>query len=181
VPFCIQGRAVDRERLGRLSTAMGLASEADVPLMVLEDDARVTQSAAFPELAIRELSLDEYDLHTAVAAAGFEAPVEVFQRLTAIMRGVVDVRVYLASVGDTDVSTAVGVRSSDGAVGVFNVATPPEHRRHGYGAAVTARVAADAMAAGARWVWLQSSEQGLAVYERLGFRIVETWPCWVTT
>jgi N-acetylglutamate synthase len=64
-------------------------------------------------------------------------------------------------------------------VGVFNVATPSRHRRRGYGAAVTARVVADGVAAGASWAWLQSSPSGYAIYERLGFRTLERWLTWV--
>jgi predicted GNAT family acetyltransferase len=67
----------------------------------------------------------------------------------------------------------------DDYVGVFNVATPPEHRRRGYGAAITARVVSDGLAAGARWAWLQSSPAGYRVYEELGFRTLERWLAWV--
>jgi hypothetical protein len=64
-------------------------------------------------------------------------------------------------------------------VGIFSIATPSAHRRHGYGAAVTVRAVADGLAAGARWSWLQSSPAGYATYTRLGFQTLETWPCWV--
>ncbi|WP_392541988.1 GNAT family N-acetyltransferase [Oryzobacter telluris] len=61
-------------------------------------------------------------------------------------------------------------------VGVFNIATPPAHRRRGHGNAVTARVVAEGFAVGARTAYLQASELGYPVYERMGFRTVETWP-----
>ncbi len=63
-----------------------------------------------------------------------------------------------------------------GHVGVFNIATPPAHRRLGHGRAVTARLVADGAAAGAHTAYLQASEMGYPVYERLGFTTVETWP-----
>jgi predicted GNAT family acetyltransferase len=62
----------------------------------------------------------------------------------------------------------------------FNIATPPADRRRGYGAAVTARAVTDGLAAGARWSWLQSSVAGYPVYERLGFRTVESWQSWLS-
>jgi hypothetical protein len=44
---------------------------------------------------------------------------------------------------------------------------------------MTARVIYDGLVAGAEWAWLQSSPAGYNVYERLGFRTVELWDCWV--
>jgi predicted GNAT family acetyltransferase len=64
-------------------------------------------------------------------------------------------------------------------VAIFNIATPAQFRGHGYGAAITARVVSDGLARGARWAWLQSSQAGYSVYERLGFRTLELWDCWV--
>jgi predicted GNAT family acetyltransferase len=81
-------------------------------------------------------------------------------------------------VGGEVVTTAVGVTVGE-RVGVFNVATPAEHRRRGYGAAITARVVDDGVASGARWAWLQSSPSGYRVYEALGFRTLERWLTWV--
>jgi predicted GNAT family acetyltransferase len=60
-------------------------------------------------------------------------------------------------------------------VAIFSIATPPIHRGNGYAAAVTARAAADGLSAGADWAWLQASQDGLPVYERLGIRTLEAW------
>ena len=59
------------------------------------------------------------------------------------------------------------------------LATPADHRRHGYGAAITAHVVEDGFANSASWAWLQSSPSGYAVYEALGFRTLERWLTWV--
>jgi len=90
------------------------------------------------------------------------------------------VRCYLGEAGGQTVTTGVGVTLGD-FTGVFNIATPPAHRRRGHGAAVTARAVADGLAAGAKWAWLQSSPPGYATYTRLGFETVETWKCWITS
>ena len=53
------------------------------------------------------------------------------------------------------------------------VFTPPEHRRHGYGAAVTARAARAALEAGARHVCLYTdlaNPTSNAIYQDIGFR-----------
>ena len=60
-------------------------------------------------------------------------------------------------------------------MGVFGVATPPERRRLGLGEAITARIVTDGMAAGALSAFLGATPMGLRIYERLGFRTVETW------
>jgi GNAT superfamily N-acetyltransferase len=63
-------------------------------------------------------------------------------------------------------------------VGLLAIATLPEHQRRGYGAALTVRALIDGRAAGASWAWLQASDPGLPVYERLGFRTIEASACW---
>jgi ribosomal protein S18 acetylase RimI-like enzyme len=116
-----------------------------------------------------------------VAAAGFEVPVEVFLKLTSpALLATPGVRCYVGEAGGQPVTTGLAVRLGS-YVAIFNIGTPPEYRRRGYGAAVTARAVADGMATGARWAWLQASASGYKVYERLGFQKVETWPCWVST
>ncbi|HEX7269576.1 MAG TPA: GNAT family N-acetyltransferase [Streptosporangiaceae bacterium] len=88
------------------------------------------------------------------------------------------VRCYMGEIGGQAVTTGLGVTLGE-FTGVFSVATLPAYRRRGYGAAVTARVVADGLAAGAKWAWLQSSPPGYATYARLGFGTVETWKCWI--
>jgi predicted acetyltransferase len=72
------------------------------------------------------------------------------------------------------VSTALGF-TLDGATGIFNVATPSEHRGRGYGAALTSHALRDGFDAGSEFGYLQSSTIGHGVYQRLGFRDVEEY------
>jgi len=64
-------------------------------------------------------------------------------------------------------------------VGIYNVATLPEHQGRGFGAAITAHAFRGGFAAGASFAYLQSSDAGFAVYRRLGFRAIESWEPWV--
>jgi predicted GNAT family acetyltransferase len=71
------------------------------------------------------------------------------------------------------VATAATVASTDvlyGATGVYNVATAPEHRRRGYGEAITRHAINVALNEGdpGRLV-LQSTSLGQRVYIRMGF------------
>src|SRR5437660_7527297 len=81
------------------------------------------------------------------------------------------VRIYVGRVEDRPVTTAMGWTAS-AATGIFQVATPPAHRRCGYGGAVTSRAVLGGFAAGADLAWLQSSRVGERLYRKLGFRQV---------
>ena len=152
----------------------------EIPLMVLEDPVQLVAAQSVERLVIRQLAPAEADVHSHMAAAGFEAPVEMFQQLTTPSTLSMDgVRCYVGEVDGEPVTTGMGFTVGSH-VAIMNVATPPSHRGHGYGTAVTARAASDGLAAGAAWAWLQASPAGLSVYERLGFRTVEAWSCWVS-
>jgi len=181
LPHCLQVRPDCADRVSDLAAARGMTRDEHlIPLMVLEDSGQLGATRATDGLVIRELVPAEAHLHARVAAAGFEAPLEAFlQLMTPSLLALPGVHCYLGEVGGQAVTTGLGVTLRS-YVGIFNIATPPAHRRRGYGAAVTARAVADGLAAGAKWAWLQSSEPGYTVYERLGFRTAEGWSCWLS-
>jgi ribosomal protein S18 acetylase RimI-like enzyme len=180
LPHCLQFRPGSAARLVNLAASRGMAHLEDIPLMVIEDPGQLNSAQAVRGLVIRELLPEEAQLHARVAAAGFEVPPEMFlQLMTPALLGNPGVRCYLGEAGGQLVTTSLGVKLGS-YVAIFNIATPPEHRRRGYGAAVTARAVADGLAAGAHWSWLQSSAEGYKVYERLGFRTIEAWPCYAS-
>ena len=68
----------------------------------------------------------------ALAAAGFEAPADLFAPFfTSKVAAMPGLSIYVARAEGTPVSTATSLVQGD-AVGIFNVATPPQHRRSGY-------------------------------------------------
>jgi GNAT superfamily N-acetyltransferase len=82
----------------------------------------------------------------------------------------------LWEVGGTAVSLAGSTRPAEGVVRLGPVYTPEEHRRHGYGGAVTAAVSRAALDAGAAHVVLftdLANPTSNALYQRLGYRPVE--------
>ena len=166
--------------------ALAVAAEGDLvpvddmPIMRLDDPAKLDAArVAAPRLVIRELEPDEAAIHAHVAASGFgEDPNHFVRLLPPAVMSVAGLRTYVGEIDGEVVTTALGVTRRD-CVGVFNVATPPEHQRRGYGAAITVRVVDDGLREGARWAWLQSSPSGYRVYEALGFRTLERWLTWV--
>lgn len=181
IPHCLQLRPACDVTLTETASARGMVRDAEIPLMISHDPPGLEHDGP-AELIIRTLLPGEAPRHAAVAAAGFEdATDEHFRQLIpADLLGLPGVCCYLGEVDGEPVTTGLRVTRDD-AVGIFNVATPPAWRRRGYGAAVTARAVRDGFADGAKWAWLQSTAAGYPVYERLGFRTLESWQCWLKT
>jgi predicted GNAT family acetyltransferase len=180
LPHVLQARPGVSGDAAEVAERRGLVADQDVPLMRLDDSRRI-EAPGPTGLEIRALEPDEAELHALTAADGFGEKPEHFRRLIRpeVLRAE-GARAYVGEVDGQVVTTALGVTRGD-CVGVFNVGTPEAHRRRGYGAAITARVVADGLAAGASWAWLQSSSAGYRVYESLGFETVERWRCWIRT
>ncbi len=179
LPHCLQVRPGTDGAISALAEARAMTHVGDPPLMVLDDRSRLaTIPAVAKGFAIRPLVPEEASIHAGLVAAAFGAPVDAMtQFLVPPLLEASGVRCYVGEIGNTVVATGMGITVGD-MVGVFDIATAEEHRGHGYGAAITAHVVADAMASGAHWALLQSSPMGLAIYERLGFEIRERWPTW---
>jgi predicted GNAT family acetyltransferase len=180
VPFCLQGRSALRGPLASVAQDLGMVPDDDVPLMVLDDPNALSTATHVDGLSMRLLTPDESGAHEDLFAAGFGMPSAMAHSIMEFFGGAPGLRAFVGEVAGNTVTTAVTVPSSHQSVAVFNVATPSETRGRGYGAAVTAWAALDGLDQGATFVWLQSSAAGHSIYQRLGFRDVESWPVWVT-
>jgi ribosomal protein S18 acetylase RimI-like enzyme len=79
---------------------------------------------------------------------------------------------YVGYVDGSAVVTAASVVAA-GAVGMYSVATMPQHRRKGYGEDIVRHVLAECgRTTGITRTVLQSTRAGLNLYERLGYRTV---------
>jgi hypothetical protein len=182
LPYSLQLRPGVGPELEALARDRGMRAEGSVPLMVLERPAAtIEQVAENPGLVFRKLASKECGLHASILASGFGAPVELFEQLiTPALLLIPGVGCYVGTVDGLPVTTALGFTDRDN-VGIYNVATVPGQRGHGYGGAVTVRTVLDGFAAGASVAYLQSSEEGYGVYERLGFRTLEKWRVWISS
>jgi len=167
-------RGVD-DRFIPLMTEIGLELPADqepLPGMALDPipDAVPPQIDEFDVRAVTDSAgLEE---HIVTAAAGFEMPEEFARAIVAPDLWQRPGRaVYVGYESDVPVTTGLGIRTGR-TVGVYNIATIESARRRGYGAAMTARIAADARADGCEVAILQASEMGRSTYELLGYRVI---------
>ena len=109
-----------------------------------------------------------------VVAANWSPPdaqVLRFYELAApfLLRHECPIRLYVGYLRQEPVAAAE-LTVSEGAVGLYGIATLADHRRKGYGTALTLRPLLDARAEGHGLAVLQASAEGRGVYARLGFR-----------
>lgn len=159
------------KRTRQAAIDLGLTHEERIPGMAVRAGELAEVGA---EIEIALVVDDDRDETNRILAVSFDAAKELFDGICDGLWTIDEVSWYVGRVGGAIVSTAVGF-TADGATGIFNVATPPQHRGRGYGAALTARAVRDGFDAGSEFAFLQSSEMGRSVYHRLGFRNVEEY------
>jgi ribosomal protein S18 acetylase RimI-like enzyme len=149
----------------------GLRHSIELPGMVAEKVRPPTRR--LPEIEVRRVR--DYragDDFRGIGSVCFHVPIawfnEVFDQNAVWDR----FAGYVAYVDGAPVSTAATVACGD-TIGVYNVATLPGHQHRGYGEAVMRYALAEAeRERPSRPVVLQSTEAGLHLYERMGFRTV---------
>jgi ribosomal protein S18 acetylase RimI-like enzyme len=173
IPFAVRVRKGRTPKVEEAARALGFVAAEKVPGMVVTPD-QLREPPAQVEI-VRVQTADEVERSLTLAAAGFGVPADVIRPVyTLDFIRLEGWAYYLASAGRDDVSVAAGF-TVDRSVGIFNVATPAEHRSRGYGGAITAHAVRAGFAAGADFAYLESSAMGESVYRRLGFREVETY------
>jgi ribosomal protein S18 acetylase RimI-like enzyme len=178
--FSVQLRPGADPEILALVAARGLVQGKPIPLMVLNDPSALVSAQDQSELVLRALDHDEIDTHITLVADTFGIPHDIAsQFMTEEFCQRPEVTCYVGELDSVVVTTGLGMVTGN-SVGIFNIATPPEYRGRGYGAAVTARAAADGFAQGADVAWLQASPMGFPVYERLGFVTPEYWDSWLS-
>jgi ribosomal protein S18 acetylase RimI-like enzyme len=175
-PSCWVRRGIDVE-MAAVASRRGFTVVDEAPGMI----ARVEHVATAPtdpqiDLAVHDAGGSDVHLDLMSRSFGIpRPPLETF--VTSDLLDAPDVVVAVGSLAGVPVTTALGVMTGT-TVCLFDVATPPEHRGHGFGAAVTAFVVAEAAQRGARYAALQSTEAGFGVYRRIGFETVVDYDVW---
>jgi ribosomal protein S18 acetylase RimI-like enzyme len=169
-PFIVYSRDAVAPGVGEAGIAAGLIEHFRPPLMVL-DEIPADADPLPPGLVIERVDTSNIDACGAVLAAGFHMPVELAPAVFG--PGLLAVDEYITLLGTVDgepVSTAA-VFVAEGLAGIYSVATHPDHGGKGYGGALTTAAARAGRALGPTTAILQSSAEGQAVYERLGYRV----------
>lgn len=167
-PFAVYFRDAVAPRLAEACAAAGLVEHWQPPLMVL--DPIPEEDPPTPDgVTIETVEATNYDTYLATLCAGFGMPAE----LIAPFEGgaMLNIAGFTGLIGRLDgrpvAASAVFVHEDT--AGVYNVATVPDHRGKGIGAAVTTAAARAGAAGGAQRSILQASEAGQPVYTRLGY------------
>ena len=148
-----------------------LRLSADMPGMIAE--RLPPPRRALPSLDVRRVrSAATRSDFCAIGSTCFNVPLPWFQE---VFQGETVWEEFASWVGYCEgepVSTASTV-TSNGVVGLYNVATLPGHQRRGYGEVMVRHAVEDACRRhGISRTVLQSTSQGLALYESLGYRTV---------
>lgn len=168
VPWLLWVRdGVDDELLAAGRRA-GLTDAGGPPAMALP--IIVDIPAPPPELRIELVDdADGLAVFRDLGARGFEMPAEMVEIL--FVDSMIDDPAFGVVVGSVDgvpVSCAM-VSVTGTTAGIYNVATPAEFRRRGYGAAVTWAAIEVGAQRGCDHAVLQASEMGAPVYRQMGF------------
>jgi ribosomal protein S18 acetylase RimI-like enzyme len=161
-----------RRRLSRICECYGLRLSSELAGMMA--DRIQPPGPRLPALDIRrvasERTLEDF---RGVGSTCFHVPISWFSEV--FDQSVTAGRNFVCWVGYRDgepIATAATV-ACNGAAGVYNVATIPNHRERGYGEAIT-RYAIDAAMREHKVerAILQATSQGLSLYQRMGFETV---------
>jgi GNAT superfamily N-acetyltransferase len=161
-----------RRKLSRACENVGLRLSSDMPGLAAEFVRPPLRK--LPPLDVRLVqSKETLDDFRSIGSTSFHVPHAWFSEVFDL--GVAQRQEFICWVGYVNgapVATAATV-TSHGVIGVYNVATSPDYRQRGYAEAIT-RYAIDAAlrATDAESVVLQSTSQGLSLYEHMGFQIV---------
>ena len=170
------------DELNPLIQELSLTEKEAVPGMVLNP---IPDACPNPpkELQIRHVSSsEEVTDFLRTAAVGFGAPLNFFDVLKPGLlaggtRSWSREATYVGYVAGKPAATSTRVTTGEVA-GIYNVTTLPEFRRRGFGESMTWRADADGRTAGCKLSYLQASEMGRPIYERMGYRVVEEYSLW---
>jgi GNAT superfamily N-acetyltransferase len=154
--------------------AHGFTEAGEVPAMGM--DLRALDAAQFPappEVTIERVRDQEQFQtwgHTLLAGFGLLAYSEPFSALFSPtdLRDDAPSRNYLARLAGEPVAT-LQMLFAAGVAGLYSIATVPQARGQGIGAAITVAALCDAHALGYRIGVLQASAMGAPIYQRVGF------------
>ncbi len=160
-----------RRKSRHMFERQGLRHAVELPGMVADRIAPPLKP--LPALAVRRVGDASTRLDfCAIGSTCFHVPINWFREVFDNPGVFQSFAAYVGYWNEIPVSTAAIVMGG-GAIGVYNVATVPQHQRHGFGEAVMRHAVAEAQREhGIQQSVLQSTPAGLRLYERMGYRSI---------
>lgn len=168
VPWVLWARPGVDDGLVAAARAAGLGEQPGPPAMGFEPIPDPPPLPAGVEVEVAEDHAG-LEIHRDLLVRAFGMPPDLVAGL--VTDRFVDFDPLTIVIGRVDgipVSTALVTMSGDTA-GIYNVATPPEYQRRGFGTALTWATVDEGVRRGAVRSILQASPAGLPVYERMGY------------
>lgn len=163
--------------LDRLLEARGFTESEIFNGMVVEPNRLDAPFSAPGDVLIREIKPADEPIVLEMVAKRWSAPTDAMQHLQAFFRSArigepaSPMRGWLATINDAPVGKAFTYRTGN-IVGLYGVATQPEARGKGVGAAICARALKDSCDDGIDLLALHSTPMAHGLYRRFGFRDV---------
>ena len=164
-----------RRQASRIFQRRGLRPLTEAPGMYAERLAPPERT--LPSLEIRPVADEQTRCAFAdIMSASFEIPQSVSASVYGLERAwKCSFQGYVGYANGRAVTTAAAVITGD-VVGLYSVATLPQHRRLGFAEAIMRHVVAEARrTAGITKTVLQATSSGYSLYERMGYRAVTTF------
>lgn len=169
LPFSLRVPLEFAGGFGEAAGSFNLGAEHVLPAMILPSLPEAVPPPP-PGLTITEVTSDEeLDRYIETTAAGFGGDVDLFRRIfLEPFRRHPEV-IGLAGYRDGELVATSAVVLLGGTAGIYNVATPEQHRRQGLGEALTWAAVERGAQEGFTTATLQASAMGAPIYQRMGF------------
>ena len=165
------------DALAPAAERLGLAAAGAVPLMVqrASAEARLGRTCRIEE--VRDAGMAE--IASDLIAAAFSLPRDVVGRtLDSQISPTSTASIYVAFAGDEPMSSVTVTRTGD-TVGIWTMATPPEHQGKGMGRALLSRIIERMRHEGVGRFFLYATQAGFPLYSSLGFVTLAEEAAWV--
>jgi ribosomal protein S18 acetylase RimI-like enzyme len=168
-----------RRDASRIFSRHGLRPLTDAPGMYAERLAPPRRG--LPALEIEPVNSDRTRSAFAhIMSVAFDIPYSVCLAIYAAERAWMgELKGYVGFVNQRPVTTAAAIVTGD-VIGLYSVATMPEHRRLGYAEAIMRKVVEQAgQSAGIERSVLQATQSGLSLYKRMGYESVTNFNVYI--
>lgn len=157
---------------------LGYKLSAATPVMVYEIDGRYAEFELKDGFkVVRTQDQAQLKLNIEMISSTFGISEDVVKSYTATLNQDPDTFRYILYKNGVPVNSSCFVKDGD-FVGCFDVVTPAEHQRNGYGEELMKYMLKEQFNLGSKLVVLQSSAAGEKLYRRLGFKVIEYEQSW---